>query len=259
LAPPWSFAILSNVNVYHNGPTLFLIIRLEWPVIMKKQVTFLLAILLMVSLSACKNEASLQTQASAKQELVVDEYAVFVDFKLKGEDQKKLMAEFLKKTETFVAWAHQGFSKDQLAGENINLQPVYAYPENQPRHIVAYQVNQRFKISALSFEQYNKLLPELPAFNAQSFGQAGVKVSEQQASLTRQKLASDAFAKNQQKANHLAQLSGLCKLEVLEVKEFDQGGAQPRMMMMKSKEGAQAPSKQTLSVRLDINWRAESC
>jgi len=251
--------MLSNVNVYHNGPTLFLIIRLEWPVIMKKQVTFLLAILLMVSLSACKNEASLQTQASAKQELVVDEYAVYVDFKLKGEDQKKLMAEFLKKTEIFVAWVHLEFSKDQLAGENINLQPVYAYPENQPRHIVAYQVNQRFKISALSFEQYNKLLPELPAFNAQSFGQAGVKVSEQQASLTRQKLASDAFAKNQQKANHLAQLSGLCKLEVLEVKEFDQGGAQPRMMMMKSKEGAQAPSKQTLSVRLDIKWRAEPC
>ena len=232
---------------------------LERPVTINIHAKYMLVMLLVAFLAACKDEASLQTQASAKQELVVDEYAVFVGFKLKGEDQKKLMADFLKKTEKFVTWAHQEYSKDQLAGENINLQPVYEYPENKPRRIVAYQVNQRFKISALSFDEYNKLLPELPAFNAQSFGQAGVKVSEQQASLTRQKLASDAFAKNQQKANHLAQLSGLCKLEVLEVKEFDQGGAQPRMMMMKSKEGAQAPSKQTLSVRLDIKWRAESC
>ncbi len=220
---------------------------------------YLLGLLLVASLSACKDEASLHTQASAKTQVSADEYLVFVDFKHKGVNQKTLMAEFLKKTETFVAWAHQEFSKDQLAGENINLQPVYEYPENKPRHIVAYQVNQRFKISGLSFEQYNKLLPELPAFNAQSFGQAGIKVSEQQTFITRQKLASDAFAKNQQKANHLAQLSGLCKLEVSEVKEFDQGGAQPRMMMMKSKEGAQAPSKQTLSVRLGIKWRAESC
>ncbi len=226
---------------------------------MKKHLTFLLAILLMASLSACKNEASLQTQASAKQALVADEYAVFVSFKLKGEDQKKLMEAFLNKTESFVAWTHQSYSKDQLAGESINLQPVYEYPKNKPREVVAYEVSQRFTISALSFEQYNKLLPELPTFNAHSFGQSGIKVSDQQAMLARQALVSDAFAKNQQKASHLAQLSGLCGLKVVEVKEFDQGGAQPRMMLMQAKGGSQAPSKQTLSVRLDIKWWAEPC
>ena len=216
-----------------------------------------LALLYSLTLSACQIDASLQTQASAKTELLADEYAVFVEFKQQGKNQEKLMKDFSGKTDAFMSWINDKSLQSKLSADSLRLQPVYEHPANKPRQIVSFEVNQRFNVSGLSMEQYSQVLPQLVMLNAHAFGQSGITVSDLQAGQARKKLVTQAFKKNQQKANHLAGLSGLCELKVLEIKEFDQGG-QPRMMMQ-AKGGSLAPSKKTLSVRLDITWQASSC
>jgi uncharacterized protein YggE len=218
-----------------------------------------LALLCGLALSACQVDASLQTQVSAKAELLADEYIVFVEFKHQGVDQKKLMVEFSGKTDAFMRWANDQSLQMLLSAERLHLQPVYEYPANKPRQRVSFEVSQQFKVSGLSLHQYSEILPQLASLNAHAFGQWGVKVSDGQAVQTRQRLVTEAFEKSQQKANHLAQLSNLCELSVLEIKEFDQDGGQPRMMMMEAKGSSVAPSQQTLSVRLDIKWQASPC
>ncbi len=218
----------------------------------------ILALLCSLTLSACQIDANLQTQASAKAELLVDEYAVFVEFKQQGKNQEKLMKDFSGITDAFVSWVNDQSLQNKLSADSLRLQPVYEYPANKPRQIVSFEISQRFNVSGLSMDQYSQVLPQLATLNAYAFGQSGITVSDQQAGQARQKLVTQAFNKNQQKASHLAVLSGLCDLKVLEVKEFDQNGGQPRMMMQ-AKGGSLAPSKQTLSVRLDIKWQASPC
>ena len=217
------------------------------------------AVLLLAGLTACKDEASLQTQANAQAQVVANEYELFVNFKQANKDQAVLMASLQKQSTHFIGWFNEHFSKGNLVGESIRLQPMYEYPKHQVRQLVSFEGSQRFSLVGLSFEQYNQLMQELPVFKAESFGLQGVKASKEAMTESRIKLVEEAFAKNQAKARHLAQLSNLCEIEVTDIKEYDQGGSQPRMMSMRMKEDSNAPSNQSHSVRLEVTWSAYPC
>lgn len=217
------------------------------------------AVCLLVGLTACKDVASLQTQANAQAQVVANEYQLFIHFKQVNPDQSLLMASLQKQSAQFVGWFNQHFNKEQLVGESIRLQPMYEYPKHQVRQLVSYEGSQRFSLIGLTFEQYNQLMQELPTFKAESFGLQNVRASEKAMTESRVKLVEEAFAKSQAKAHHLAQLSSLCEIKVVDIKEYDQGGAQPRMMSMRMKEDSNAPSNQSHSVRLEVTWSAYPC
>jgi len=216
-------------------------------------------LLLVVSLSACMEKAALQTQASAQSEVQANEYQVFINFKQQDKDQEPLMLKLEEQTSKFVKWFKEQFSHDQLVGENMRLQPVYEYPKLQARQLVSYEVSQRFRLTGLSFEQYNLLMQELATFKAESFGLQSVQASQEALNNARVKLVEEAFVKSKAKAEHLAELSNLCTLRVADIKEYDQGGAQPRMMSMRVKSESNAPSKQSQNVRLEVTWSAKPC
>ncbi len=217
------------------------------------------AALLLVGLTACKDVASLQTQASAQSQIVANEYRLFINFKQASKDQKELMEALNEQSTHFVGWFNQHFNKEQLVGEGIRLQPMYEYPKNEVRRLVSYEGSQRFNLVGLTFQQYNQLMQELAAFKAESFGLQSVQASDTAVFESRAKLVEEAFTLNEAKARHLAQLSSLCELRVTDIKEFDQGGSQPRMMSMRIKEDSNAPSSQSQSVRLEITWSAHPC
>jgi uncharacterized protein YggE len=215
--------------------------------------------LLMVGLTACNEPASLQTQASAQAQVVANEYRLFINFKQANQNQETLMKLLQDQTAHFISWFKQGFSEEQLVGENIRLQPLYEYPKHQVRQLVSYEGSQQFSLIGLSFEQYNQLMKELPTFKSESFGLQSVQASEEALTTSRGNLVEEAFAKNQAKAQHLAKLSELCELKVVEIKEYDQGGGQPRMMSMRMKEDSNAPSQHSHSVRMEVTWSAHPC
>jgi len=217
------------------------------------------AALLLVGLTACKEVASLQTQANAQAQVVANEYRLFINFKQVNKEQKDLMAALQKQSAQFVGWFNQQFNQEQLVGESIRLQPVYEYPKNQARQLISYEGSQRFSLVGLTFKQYTQLMQELASFKAESYGLQSVRASDAAVSDTRAKLVEDAFKKNQDKARHLAQLSNLCELKVADIKEYDQGGSQPRMMSMRTKEDSNAPSHQSHSVRVEVTWSANPC
>ena len=214
---------------------------------------------LMVLLSACMEKAVLQTQASAQAEVQANEYQVFINFKQQDKDQESLMLKIEGQTTEFVKWSKKQFTPEQLVGEDMRLQPVYEYPKHQARQLVSFEVSQRFRLTGLNFEQYNLLMKELATFKAESFGLHLVQASQETLNNSRVKLVEEAFVKSQAKAEHLAGLSNLCELRVADIKEYDQGGVQPRMMSMRAKSDSNAPSKQSQSVRLEVIWSAKPC
>ncbi|MEH6347273.1 MAG: SIMPL domain-containing protein [Bermanella sp.] len=216
-------------------------------------------LLLVVSLSACMEKAALQTQASAQSEIQANEYQVFVNFKQQDKDQESLMLKLEEKTSKFVSWSQQQFTHEQLVGEDMRLQPVYEYPKHQARQLVSYEVSQKFRLTNLTFEQYNLLMQQLATFKAESFGLQSVQASQKALNNSRVKLVEEAFVKNKAKAEHLAGLSNLCELRVADIKEYDQGGSQPRMMSMRAKSDSNAPSKQSQNVRIEVTWWAKPC
>lgn len=216
-------------------------------------------LLLVTALSACMEKAALQTQASAQSEIQANEYQVFINFKQQDKDQESLMLKLEEKTSKFVSWSQQQFTHEQLVGEDMRLQPVYEYPKHQARQLVSYEVSQRFRLTNLTFEQYNMLMQQLATFKAESFGLQSVQASQEALNNSRVKMVEEAFVKNKAKAEHLAELSNLCELKVADIKEYDQGGSQPRMMHLKSKADSNAPSKQSQSVRLEVTWSAKPC
>lgn len=217
------------------------------------------AVLLLVGLTGCKEVASLQTQASAQAKVVANEYELFINFKQTHKEQTVLMASLQKQSTDFIGWFNQHFNKENLVGESIRLQPMYEYPKHKVRQLVSFEGSQRFSLVGLTFKQYNRLMQELPVFKAESFGLQEVKAGKEAMTESRIKLVEEAFAKNQAKARHLAQLSNLCEIKVADIKEYDQGGSQPRMMSMRMKDDSNAPSKQSHSVRLEITWSAYPC
>ena len=215
--------------------------------------------ILVTSLTACKETASLQTQGSAQAQVVANEYQLFINFKQGAKDQKELMEALQKKTSEFIGWFNGNYNAEKIVGENIRLQPQYEYPKNQVRKLIAYEANQRFRLIGLTYQQYNQLMKDLPDFKAESFGLQTVKASDEALLQSRVKLVEEAFLQSQTRAQQLADLSQLCELTVLDIKEFDQGGSQPRMMSMRMKEDSSAPSQHSHSVRVEVTWSANPC
>lgn len=218
---------------------------------------------LLVLLSGCGTsvlpEGRIHTQASVKDALVADEYRLRIDFSVRSPKQNQLNGLLATQTDPFVVWAQQSFDQSQLVSESVSMQPIYEYPVNQPRQQAGYEIQQGYLLKGLSQQQYRQALSKLSDFAVRSFSLDSVQASEGARAISEARMMATAYEKNQQQAQALASLAGLCGLQAIDVKPQQHHVPQPRVMMMEAKSMDAPPSEQTMGLNLAVSWAAYPC
>lgn len=227
--------------------------------IIKSTVLFVVMGFLVGCGSAAIPEGRIHTQVSVKDALIADEYRIRVDFSAKAQQQAQLSNLLAKQTAPFLEWSQQSFAESQLISENLSMQPIYEYPANQSPRQTGYEINQAYVLKGLSQSQYLSAMAKLGDFAVRSFALDGVSASDAALADSQNQMMAQAFAKNQQQAQSLAKLAGLCGLQAIEVKPQQYSAAQPRMMMLEAASMDAPPTEQNLSLNLSVSWAAHPC
>jgi uncharacterized protein YggE len=138
------------------------------------------------------------------------------------------------------------------------VRPLYTYPKEGLRQLSAYEAQHRFKVKALTLQQYADTMTRLSQFKPQTLNQGEVGVSETVRQQALQQAYADAYRGNQEKLKTLMGLAELCSPTVLDMKEYTNSHGAPRAMMMEAKS-APVANEHVISVRLEISWQASAC
>ena len=222
------------------------------------------ALLLLIGLLTGCGDASfpegrIHTQASVKDALIADEYRLRIDFSAKAQQQNQLAGLLAKQTAPFLAWSKQSFNESQLVSENLSMQPIYEYPANQSPKQTGFEIQQGYLLKGLSQAQYVMAMSKLGEFELRSYALGGVTASEDAQVASQNQMMAQAFTKNQQQAQSLAKLAGLCGVQAIEVKPQQYSAPQPRMMMLEAKSMDAPPSEQNVNLTLAVTWAANPC
>lgn len=229
---------------------------------MTKTISIGLLSIFTLLLTACDSEHSvsmINTQGMAEVELIASAYQVEVVYTAEGENQQVATQNLSSKINKFETWvAEQKFS---MKAGRANLTGVYHYPKNEPRQLVGYRAEQRFKITDLGFSQYQLLMSGAPSYSPEQINLLTVSVSEQEKIEAKADLIKQAFAQAQQKSVAMAEAASLCNVSVAKITEQPRGHVSAPMMKMHmaSESVHQTQSKQVVSVKLDIQWHADPC
>lgn len=204
-------------------------------------------------------DGRIHTQANVKDALIADEYRLRIDFSAKAQQQTQLAGLLAKQTAPFLAWSKQSFNESQLVSENLSMQPIYEYPANQSPKQTGFDIQQGYLLKGLSQAQYVMAMSKLGEFELRSYALDGVTASEDARVASQSQMMAQAFAKNQQQAQSLAELAGLCGLQAIDVKPQQYSAPQPRMMMLEAKSMDAPPSEQNVSLTLAVTWAANPC
>ena len=201
----------------------------------------------------------LKTQAKAKAELVASEYQVEVTFKAEAETQLLASAELASKLKGFEAWAAE--HAFVMTGGAANLSGIYQYNPNEKRKLIAYEALQRFNLTELNFDEYQKVMAGVPKYGPFNLQLINVVASEQDKSKTKRELINKAFSMAKDKAVAMSKAAGLCDVSVSEMSEHVQDHASPRMMKMSMEADSlhSSESKQTITLNLNVSWLANPC
>jgi len=213
---------------------------------------------LLLSLTGCfsVDSAQVHTQAQGEVALKADQYAIELGFSAQASTSEDALAKLNASLVDFMTWKDaSGFD---VVTQNQSVQPVYHYPKDGLRQLKAYQAQHRFKVKSLSLQQYTDAMGQLSALKPESLYQGEVGVSESVRKQAIQQAYALAYAANQEKLKTLLDLSKLCWPAVQEIKEYTNSHGVPRAMMMEAKS-APVANEHTISVRLEITWKASAC
>ena len=226
---------------------------------MRKSVSMFVGMMVVfLSLTGCfsVDSAQLHTQAQGEVALKADQYTIELGFSEQAATSEGALAKLNTSLLDFITWKDaSGFD---VVTQNQSVQPVYYYPKDGLRELRAYQAQHRFKIKALSLQQYTDAMGQLSALKPESLYQGEVGVSDSIRKQAMQQAYALACAANQEKLKTLLDLSELCWPAVQEIKEYTNARGAPRAMMMEAK-AAPVANEQVISVRLEVSWKASAC
>ena len=204
--------------------------------------------------------ATLQSSGLAKTELLADEYDVSVRFKVSGDSQTQASAKLQGLSSVFQTWAQQGYAEG-LKLTAKNMQPIYSYPSNGQRQLKGYEASEAFVLARLSKSQYETVMAKLPSFKPEHFNMLRVYAGEHAVEKANKALLNEAFEEAKGKALYMAEISNICDVRALEVKEFSQPMARPMMMARESMSAMKVNSdaKQALQARIEVVWQGQPC
>lgn len=216
---------------------------------------------LAVTLLGCqeKQAVTLNTQGQADTRIVADQYHVQVAFKGIGETSQVATQVLSKKLKPFEEWVQkQSYKLD--AGRHDN-RPTYHYHPEQGRQLTGYEAYQTVDIRELSFDEYQMVISQVPAFKSDSVRLSSVSAGEDQKQHAKSELVSTAFTKARLQAESMADAANLCDLGVLRMEENMQPYGAPRMMKMEMDVSSvhEAQSQESLSLNLNVQWQAFAC
>jgi len=202
---------------------------------------------------------TLQTQGHAESSMVADTYFVNVRFRGKGSNQSQSSDQLTGFVTPFEVWAKEA-SLDVKA-ERFDIRPIYHYHGEQGRQLKGYEATQSLQVTQLSFDQYQQLMSKVPEFQPDEVSLVDVKASEEQKQQEQSRLTEQAFIKAREKALNMAKSAGLCNVSVVNMTEQMHTRPAPRMMQleMASKSVSNTESQESVSVALDVQWRATGC
>lgn len=223
-----------------------------------KMTIWLLTVAMALLVSGCNDQqwSQLNTQGVGEITLKADEYDIQVSFEGKGENSEGALKALNSNLNAMMNWkASVDFN---VVAQHQSVRPEYHYEPNKPRQISGYVATQSFKVEGMNLEQYTQEMQTIASFNPQSLNQGEVHVSEVVRKQALGQAYALAFAANQEKLDTLLGLSHLCEPQVQTIQEHTNAIGHPRAMMMEAKSEPVA-SEQTVSVTLQITWRAEAC
>lgn len=219
---------------------------------------FVLLLMSALVMQGCNElpNSQLLTQGQGEILLEADEYSLSVHFSGQGESTGDAMGALTNSLIGFYKW------KDETSFDVVTLRqsvrPQYVHEVNKPRGISGYLAQHSFKVKGMSLKEYAAVMEALAKLQPERLSQSEVGVSEARRDVAQKQAYAMAFAANKVKVQTLMGLSGLCNPVVERIQEHSQSHIGPRVMMMEAKS-APVANEHTVSVSLDITWRANPC
>lgn len=218
-------------------------------------------ILLLITACGESSQQTVQfhTQGEASQDVVANQYDVYVRFKVFAK-QQQLAGELIgKQVSEFATWAKGSF-ENALELKNKDLQPVYQYRQKGQNQLTGYHAVNGYLLKGLDKAGYDKVMAKLPNFNPDYINTQKAYVAESAVGEVKSALREQAFNKAKENAEQLAKLAGACELKASDVKEFWPPVARPMLMAREASiSSQQADAKQSLNVRLEVSWSGMQC
>jgi len=221
------------------------------------KLSFMSLLVSFLLIQGCNDTAMSQvvTQGQGEVALKADEYSLSIYFSGQGKSTSEAMAALNNALDGFYKW-REATSFDVVT-QSQSVRPQYVHEANKPRSISGYIAQHGFKVKCMNLEQYDKVLKELALLQPESLNQAEIGVSDDRRSVAQKQAYEMAFVANEAKLQTLMGLSELCDPVVERIQEHSQSHIRPRMMM--EAKAAPVANEHTVSVSLDITWRANPC
>lgn len=226
---------------------------------MKVLVVSVLAVLVAACGGSNQQNMQFHTQGQASQDVVANQYDVYLRFKVFAKQQQQAGELIAKQVAEFEAWAKQSF-ENALQLKDKNLQPVYQYRQNGKRVLEGYHGVNGYVLKGLDKAGYDQAMAKLPSFKPDYINTQKAYVAESAVAAVKKNLREQAFNKARENALQLAMLAGACDLMASDVKELSAPMASPMLMAREASiSSQQADAKQTLNIRLEVSWQGHSC